>query len=163
MVRSVLAFVLTLAVSGLVAADNAGVVRKLKWTDLLPPGELVPPQVVDHTRVPTFDDFPYTAAVETVLELDGQLVKLPGFVVPLAVVGDKVASFLLVPYCGACIHQPPPSPNQIVFVVFAGPVELESMYDRVWVTGTLGLDVHSSSVAHAGYSMLGRVVEKCRY
>ncbi len=163
MVRLALAFVLTLAVSGLVAADDAGAVRELKWTDLLPPGELAPPQVVDHTRVPTFDDFPYTAAAGTVPELDGQLVKLPGFVVPLDVSGDKVVSFLLVPYFGACIHQPPPPPNQIVFVVFAEPVELESMYDPVWVTGTIGLDVHSSSLAQAGYSMQGQAVEKYRY
>ena len=163
MVRSGLAFVLTLAVSGLVAADDAGTVRELKWTDLLPPGELAPPQVVDHTRVPTFDDFPYTATAKTVPELDGQLVKLPGFVVPLDVSGDKVASFLLVPYFGACIHQPPPPPNQIVVVVFDEPVELESMYDPVWVTGTIGLDVHSSSLAQAGYSMRGQAVEKYRY
>ena len=113
--------------------------------------------------MPTFDDFPYTAAAETVPELDGALVKLPGFVVPLDIVGDQVASFLLVPYFGACIHQPPPPPNQIVYVVLADPVELESMYDPVWVTGIMGLDSHTSMLAHAGYSMQGRSIEKYRY
>ena len=82
---------------------------------------------------------------------------------PLDVAGDLVVSFLLVPYFGACIHQPPPPPNQIVYVEFAEPVELTSMYDPVWVTGTLGLDAHSSYLAHAGYSMRGQAVEKYRY
>lgn len=150
------------AVIGLVA-QGATEVRELKWTDLLPPGQLAPPQVVDHTRIPTFDDFPYNAVAETVPELEGQVVKLPGFVVPLDVAGDLVVSFLLVPYFGACIHQPPPPPNQIVYVEFAKPVELTSMYDPVWVTGTLGLDGHFSNLAHAGYSMQGQAVEKYRY
>ena len=151
-----------LAVIGFVA-QGASEVRELTWTDLLPPGQLAPPQVVDHTRIATFDDFPYTAVAETVPELDGQIVKLPGFVVPLDVAGDLVASFLLVPYFGACIHQPPPPPNQIVYVVFAEPVELTSMYDPVWVTGTLTLEGHASNLAHAGYSMQGQAVEKYRY
>ena len=150
-----------LAVVGL--AQGATEVRELKWTDLLPAGQLAPPQVVDHTRIPTFDDFPYTSVAETVPELAGQVVKLPGFVVPLDVAGDLVASFLLVPYFGACIHQPPPPPNQIVYVEFAEPVELTSMYDPVWVTGTLGLEGHFSNLAHAGYSMQGQAVEKYRY
>lgn len=152
-----------LAAAGLALAQGAVEVRELTWTDLLPPGELVPPQIVDHTRIPTFDDFPYTAAAKTVPELDGQVVKLPGFVVPLDVAGDLVASFLLVPYFGACIHQPPPPPNQIVYVEFVEPVELESMYDPVWVTGTIGLEGHSGPLAHAGYSMQGRAIEKYRY
>ena len=152
-----------LAAAGLALAQGAGEVRELTWTDLLPPGELVPPQIVDHTRIPTFDDFPYTAAAKTVPELDGQVVKLPGFVVPLDVAGDLVASFLLVPYFGACIHQPPPPPNQIVYVEFVEPVELESMYDPVWVTGTIGTEGHTGTLAHAGYSMQGRAIEKYRY
>ena len=151
-----------LTVAGLVAHGTTEV-RELKWTDLLPAGQLAPPQVVDHTRIPTFDDFPYTAVAETVPELDGQVVKLPGFVVPLDVAGDLVVSFLLVPYFGACIHQPPPPPNQIVYVEFAQPVELSSMYDPVWVTGTLGLEGHFSNLAHAGYTMQGTAVEKYRY
>ena len=54
--------------------------------------------------------------------------RLPGFVVPLDTVDGKVASLLLVPCSGACIHQPPPPPSQIVHVRFAEPVALESMY-----------------------------------
>ena len=151
-----------LTLSALVATGTDAV-RELDWRDLLPNGEIPPPQIIDHTRVPTFDDFPIVTRHGTVPELNGQLVKLPGFVVPLDVTGGKVASFLLVPYFGACIHQPPPPPNQIVYVEFAEPVEIESMYDPVWVTGQLGLDGHSSELARAGYSMQGRLIEKYRY
>ena len=50
-------------------------------------------------------------------ELDGKQVKIPGFIVPLDVAKDgTVSEFFLVPYFGACIHVPPPPPNQIVYV-----------------------------------------------
>ena len=44
--------------------------------------------------------------------LDGKLVKVPGFAVPLEDWASSVTEFLLVPYVGACIHTPPPPPNQ---------------------------------------------------
>ena len=137
--------------------------RELTWDDLLPEGASVPPPVVDHSSLALFDDFPVTTADGVVPELNGEHVKLPGFVVPLDVVGDKVASFLLVPYFGACIHVPPPPPNQIVYVEFEEPVKLESMYDPVWVIGKLGLEGHASTLARAGYSMQGQSLEKYVY
>ncbi|MDE0661296.1 MAG: DUF3299 domain-containing protein [Gammaproteobacteria bacterium] len=145
------------------ARDEQGEPRELTWDDLLPEGETVPPPAVDHSSLALFDDFPVTTVDGVVPELNGENVKLPGFVVPLDVVGDKVASFLLVPYFGACIHVPPPPPNQIVYVEFEEPVALESMYDPVWVTGKLGLEGHASSLARAGYSMKGQTLEKYRY
>ena len=51
-----------------------------------------------------------------VSKLDGHVIKLPGYVLPLDFEGTLVRSFLLVPYVGACIHVPPPPPNQIVHV-----------------------------------------------
>ena len=48
--------------------------------------------------------------------LDGQTVKIPGYVVPLEAIQDAMREFLLVPYFGACIHSPPPPANQIVHV-----------------------------------------------
>src|SRR5262245_61660808 len=43
--------------------------------------------------------------------LEGKLVRLPGYVLPLEFSGKKVTEFLLVPWYGACIHTPPPPPN----------------------------------------------------
>jgi hypothetical protein len=69
--------------------------------------------------------------------LVGQLVRLPGFLVPLEETKDGLKEFLLVPYFGACIHSPPPPANQIVHVLpKAAAKGLRSM-DTVWVTGVL--------------------------
>lgn len=72
-------------------------------------------------------------------DLDGKLVKLAGYLLPLDVSGKEVTDFLLVPYVGACIHTPPPPPNQIVFALSdtPQPYELEKLYEPVWITGKL--------------------------
>lgn len=76
-------------------------------------------------------------ASATVPELAGVLLSLPGFVLPLEYEGKKVTEFLLVPWVGACIHTPPPPPNQIVHVVAGTPFESKGMFEAVTVTGTM--------------------------
>lgn len=143
-------------------AEQSGNVRTLQWHDLLPAGEVVLPPVVDHSFAPG-SGFPQSVQAPTVPALDGALVRLPGFVVPLDVVEGKVSSFLLVPYFGACIHQPPPPSNQIVHVSFAAPVEMESMYEPVWVTGLMRVETYSTHFVEAGYALAGREVEPYEY
>ena len=150
---------LALPWAALAASDG---VRTLKWDDLLPAGGYMPPPVVDHSRPEAFDVFPPYVDARTVPELAGVRARLPGFVVPLDTVDDKVASLLLVPYFGACIHQPPPPPNQIVHVRFAEPVVLESMYAPVWITGVMKLERYSG-LAESGYAMDGQGIEEYRY
>lgn len=65
---------------------------------------------------------------QTVGALDGQLVRLPGFVLPLTDNGAAGDEFLLVPYVGACILTPPPPPNQMVMVVPAGGYKAENLF-----------------------------------
>jgi hypothetical protein len=85
-------------------------------------------------------------------ELDGSLVKLPGFVVPLEMDEKKISQFLLVPYYGACIHVPPPPANQTVHVVTQTGKEFSGrLYDTVWVSGRLRVEHHSSELADSGY------------
>jgi hypothetical protein len=70
--------------------------------------------------------------------LDGQLVRLPGYVLPLEFgSGKKITEFLLVPWVGACIHTPPPPPNQIVHVKAERAIELDGLFTPVWVTGKM--------------------------
>ena len=157
---ALLAATLALAWAAMAASDEA--VRTLMWDDLLPPGSFAPPQVISHSGAPVFDDFPYGVEIKTVPELDGVRARLPGFVVPLDTVDGKVASLLLVPYFGACIHQPPPPPNQIVHVRFAEPVALESMYAPVWITGVMKLERYSG-LAESSYAMDGEGMEEFRY
>ena len=150
---------LVLAWAAMAASDD---VRTLDWDDLLPAGSYAPPQIINHSGPPVFDDFPYNVDTRTVPELAGVRARLPGFVVPLDTVDGKVASLLLVPYFGACIHQPPPPPNQIVHVRFAEPVALESMYAPVWVTGVMKLERYSG-LAESGYAMDGQAMEEYVY
>ena len=67
----------------------------------------------------------------------GQLVRLPGFVVPLEDSKEGLKEFLLVPYFGACIHSPPPPANQIVHVLPKSPAKGLRSMDTVWITGTV--------------------------
>jgi hypothetical protein len=92
-------------------------------------------------------------------------VKIPGFVVPL-VVNDNgmVSEFFLVPYFGACIHVPPPPPNQIVYVKLAGGgVRLGSPEEAYWVTGTLHTQLSGNSLAKAAYTLDASKLELYRY
>jgi hypothetical protein len=75
--------------------------------------------------------------------LKGQDVRIPGYLLPLEVSDGKVTEFLLVPYVGACIHVPPPPPNQIVHVevIQKGGYKNGKLYETVWVTGKI--DVNS--------------------
>jgi hypothetical protein len=69
--------------------------------------------------------------------LVGQVVRIPGYVVPLEEGKAGMTEFLLVPYFGACVHTPPPPSNQIIHVLPRSPAkDLRSM-DTVWVTGVL--------------------------
>jgi hypothetical protein len=70
-------------------------------------------------------------------ELNGKLLALPGFVLPLEYKDKKVTEFLLVPWVGACIHTPPPPANQIVHVVAKTPFATKGMFEAVTVTGVM--------------------------
>ena len=73
--------------------------------------------------------------------------RLGGYVVPLDFDGSKVTGFLLVPYMGACIHVPPPPPNQIVYVHTKEPIEIDEIFEAVYATGTFEADLMSTELA----------------
>jgi hypothetical protein len=76
-------------------------------------------------------------------------VRMPGYVLPLEFKDRKVVEFLLVPTVGACIHTPPPPPNQIVHVSYPEGIEVNGLFTPVWITGTM---MAQSSVQKVGYS-----------
>ena len=77
-------------------------------------------------------------AMEAVNEtLNEQQVRLAGYVLPLEMDGLKITEFLLVPYVGACIHEPVPPANQIVLVKFAQGIEVDGRFTPVWVQGKM--------------------------
>jgi hypothetical protein len=68
---------------------------------------------------------------------NGKQIRIAGFVVPLSFDQTETSEFLLVPYVGACIHVPPPPPNQIILVRSREPVEVGTPFDPVCVTGEI--------------------------
>ena len=71
-------------------------------------------------------------------ELNGNRIRLPGYLLPLEFEDKKVTEFLLVPWVGACIHTPPPPPNQIVHVKLAKGFDIgDEVFTAVWVSGLM--------------------------
>jgi ABC-type nickel/cobalt efflux system permease component RcnA len=73
-------------------------------------------------------------------ELEGQSVQLSGYVLPLGEGKNKpeqVSEFLLVPYVGACIHVPPPPPNQMIYVKPAIAIDDPGLFSPVLATGQI--------------------------
>ncbi len=82
---------------------------------------------------------------------NGQMVRLSGYVVPLETDGTALKEFLLVPFYGACIHVPPPPPNQTVFVRSTDGLSIRRLFDTVAVTGRFNAERRSGELADAGY------------
>ncbi len=99
------------------------------------------------------------AAPAVVPELDGKRVRIGGYVVPLDFEATNVKEFLLVPFVGACIHVPPPPPNQIVYVKSEKGFDVQGSFDPVWVTGTLKTASQYTGLAETGYSIDAEKVE----
>ena len=78
--------------------------------------------------------------------LDKQTIRLPGYLLPLEFYGKRVTEFLLVPWVGACIHTPPPPPNQIVHVRAGKPFEMTGVFQPVWVIGQLSATASKQSL-----------------
>ena len=87
-------------------------------------------------------------------ELDGTRIRIPGFVVPINFDDQqRVTEFFLVPFFGACIHVPPPPPNQIIYAQVDDAFVLESIFDPVWLEGTLHLQKNDNGLGQSAYAL----------
>ncbi|WP_232787349.1 DUF3299 domain-containing protein [Spongiibacter nanhainus] len=157
--------------------------RTIEWTDLMPKEDLDaflnPPESLNEiadgseqdqidsqfqTELEPAGDSAYQRALvstRVVKEFDGQAIRLPGFIVPLEF-GDgdqQVTRFFLVPYFGACIHVPPPPPNQITYAEFDQGFKLESLYDPFWISGKLRTTLIENETATAAYAVKVESIE----
>ena len=100
------------------------------------------------------DYMPQLGTFNVVEDLDGVRVRLPGFVTPFEFSeSGKVTEFLFVPYFGACIHTPPPPPNQIVYVTAKKPQDLGNQWDAIWVVGILRTQSNMNDLGNAAYTL----------
>lgn len=80
-------------------------------------------------------------------EYDGRNVRIPGFLVPIEYSAPLIATeFLLVPVAGACIHLPPPPPNQVVRVSYPKGFEIQTIQYPVWVEGIINSKLESADL-----------------
>jgi hypothetical protein len=91
--------------------------------------------------------------------LDNKLVSVPGFMVPLEDDADQVTEFILVPFAGACIHVPPPPPNQMIYVKLQRNHKAKmSFTEPIIVTGRLHVTTVDSPYGDISFLMDGDAV-----
>lgn len=158
--------------------------KTLEWTDLLPEEDLkkmeqLPEISHEGGEAPAGgalnqafgNQDPAAAAWNEVLmsanvkgELNNKKVRVPGFIVPVEYDADQnVTAFFLVPYFGACIHVPPPPPNQIIFVTNKQKIQGDMIYSPFWISGTLTTETMSHDLAKSAYSMKADKIEEYTY
>lgn len=141
---------------------RASAAKEIMWEDLIPPGvpysEIIGEGDLDleaDTWAPIFDE----NGVKLNEALDGALIRMPGFIIPLEFGAEGVTEFVLVPYVGACIHVPPPPPNQLVFARSETPWPSDQLWDAVWVEGTMRTELQTTEIAQTGYSLTATFIE----
>ncbi|MEM5535077.1 DUF3299 domain-containing protein [Neptuniibacter pectenicola] len=144
---------------------NGEPVKNVEWEELMPADFSMDALFENSDQLASIDDFDPKAqqlldemmaamqSAPTVPDFDGQMIKIPGYVVPVESEGTNVTEFFLVPYFGACIHVPPPPSNQIIYVHFEPGTRIENLYDAVWISGRLETQTVVNDLATSGYRM----------
>ena len=141
---------------------RAATPQRIRWAELIPQGvpygEIIATgefDAVEDRWLPVFDE----NGTKLNEALDGVLIALAGYVIPLEGTAEGTTSFVLVPFIGACIHVPPPPPNQLVFVTTATPWPSNKLWEAVLVSGTLRTNIRSTEVAQVGYDLAASQIE----
>ncbi|MCW8932329.1 MAG: DUF3299 domain-containing protein [Gammaproteobacteria bacterium] len=149
--------------------------KTVEWIDLVPndyrPDEVLADYFQKYDLDNMEDSDPIVIEVQQKLKdllasapinekMDGQSIKLAGYILPLDFDGMSTSEFLLVPYFGACIHVPPPPANQVIYVKTNTPIEVDGLYDAVWVSGKIIVEHKVSEYTDSAYSMLAKSIEK---
>ncbi|HWS27989.1 MAG TPA: DUF3299 domain-containing protein [Xanthomonadales bacterium] len=151
-VLTLIAALLLSSAAPLLAADATP--RELDWLELMPKDEvdalMETPTVAHEGSLKQVQ----TGSFRAIKELHGQKVKIAGYIVPVEVDGEsQMSEFFIVPYFGACIHVPPPPPNQIILARLAKPIPVTEIYDAYWIEGTLNVEQIKNDIAASAYTL----------
>lgn len=151
-------------------------VKRIGWEDLMPEGEEERLAQMYQAQMAMLysgggiaegsaaDVAVQIGTFNTVKELDGKTIRIPGYTVPFEYGADvQIKEFLLVPYFGACIHAPPPPPNQTVFVISDKPIKMQDLAQAVWIEGTIHTQTQESELADAAYTIKLTAIEEYTY
>ena len=147
-------------------------VRPVTWDDLTPP--LSPQQKAAaaelNIRIDQMTDAEISSAIELVSsngddvieELDGEKISIRGYLVPLDFEATDAKAFVLVPFIGACVHVPPPPPNQVIFIEYEKGLAMKALEENMWtpfrVTGIMRAVPAKTELADVGYQMVASSV-----
>jgi len=101
-------------------------------------------------------DDKYQAALsstKTVPEINKKKIQIPGFVVPLEIKENTTTEFFIVPYFGACIHYPPPPPNQTIHASFKEGFDLNDIYEAYVFQGNITIAKTENDLATSTYQL----------
>lgn len=133
----------------------------MQYSEIAPNGERVGKEIARDTIAEVYWDelarLDYkTGVIPKELQVHHKaIVAIPGFAVPLEDDISKVEEFLLVPNRMACIHAPPPPPNQMVYIKMNEAISLKDFWGPIWVTGTLLITDAASKYGKAMFEMKG--------
>lgn len=161
------------------AAANAAAARgyrEIGWEELMPEGEEERlAQLYQQQMAMLYSGGPIAegsaadtmiqiGTFNTVKELNETKIRIPGYTVPFEYGANaEITEFLLVPYYGACLHAPPPPPNQTVFAMTDEPIKLRDLAQAVWIEGTMYTQTQESELADAAYTIRVEKVETYEY
>lgn len=150
-------------------------IKRIGWEDLMPEGEeerlaeMFQAQMAlmysgGITEGSAGDTAVQIGTFNTVKELNGKKIKIPGYTVPFEYGADaQIKEFLLVPYFGACLHAPPPPPNQTIFVISDKSIKMQDLAQAVWIEGTIYTQTQESELADAAYTIKLTAIEEYEY
>lgn len=151
-------------------------VKRIGWEDLMPEGEEERLAQMYQAQMSMLysgagiaegsagDVAVQVGTFNTVKELNGKKIRIPGYTVPFEYGADaQIKEFLLVPYFGACIHAPPPPPNQTVFVIADEAIKMKDLAQAVWIEGTIHTQTQESELADAAYTIKLTAIEEYTY
>jgi uncharacterized protein len=98
----------------------------------------------------------------TVDALNGEKVRIPGFILSLDMSEKGIKDFLFVPYVGACLHVPPPPTNQLIAAVSDEYLKGIDMWQPVFLFGTLIIEDVKSELGNSSYSLNIDYIENYR-
>lgn len=118
---------------------------EVKWEDL----KLLPNNYNGKSEIPK--------KLKNILNTE---IKVKGFMMPLEYDSKRVSEFLLMPYIPACMHVPPPPPNNLIYVKTKKGITMGTTFYPVEITGILKVD--SNKELESGYKMEGLKIKELK-
>lgn len=156
MKQRIVGLALTLGLFLTAGSAHAGV-PEVEWLELMPEEDIEllenMPEISHEGNAPA--ELPEELMTGRVVSgFNEKDIRIAGFIVPLEHKDDqRVTEFFLVPYYGACIHVPPPPPNQIIHVSYPDGIHVDVLYEPYWIQGKLLTNEVSNDVAESSYTM----------